>query len=61
MDPSGQLVYESGFIPNTALTWNLLNSEGHRVANGVYLYVMTIRGFDEGVIRSSVKKLVVLR
>ena len=58
---AGQHVYESGFTSGKALGWNLLNDQGQRVANGVYLYVVTARGFNERVILSQVKKLVVLR
>jgi len=58
---AGQRVYESGFVPSSTLGWNLLNQRGERVANGVYLYVVTAKGFDGVVIRSKAKKLVVLR
>jgi CSLREA domain-containing protein len=44
-----------------ALQWNLRDSRGRPVANGVYLYVITVRGPDGQVIRSGVKKLIVLR
>ena len=58
---SGKLVYDSGFVEGNALSWNLLSDRGKRVANGVYLYVVMVRGFSGEVIRSEVKKLVVLR
>ncbi len=36
-------------------------SDGRRLANGVYLYVVTIRRQDGAILRSQVKKLVILR
>jgi len=43
------------------LTWNLRMPDGKRVANGVYLYAMTVHSYDGEVIRSEVKKLFILR
>lgn len=37
------------------------NDEGHPLANGVYLYVVTIKGWDGTELRSEVRKLVILR
>jgi hypothetical protein len=37
------------------------NASGKRLANGVYLYVVTVKGFDGSIQRSEVRKLVVLR
>jgi hypothetical protein len=31
------------------------------MANGVYLYVVTVKGWDGSIIRSEVRKLVILR
>lgn len=45
----------------TKLYWNYLDMDGSPVANGVYLYMVTVRGADGRVERSRVKKLVVLR
>lgn len=58
---AGKRVFHSGFVSGDVLAWNLLSNQGKRVANGVYLYVVTIRGFNGEVVRSQVKKLVVLR
>jgi surface antigen len=55
------LVYDSGFIPGNSLEWKLVTSNGQLIANGVYLYVITVRGYDGRVIKSEVRKLVVLR
>jgi hypothetical protein len=38
-----------------------LNGPGGAWANGVYLYVVTVKGFDGSILRSEVRKLVVLR
>ena len=43
------------------LTFRALASNGQRLANGVYLYVVTIKGQDGSVIRSEVRKLVIMR
>lgn len=45
----------------TRLTWNWRAQRGETVANGVYLYTVTVRGADGQVLRSEVKKLVILR
>jgi len=31
------------------------------LANGVYLYIVTVRGYDGSILRSKVQKLVILR
>jgi hypothetical protein len=38
-----------------------LDDKGRPLANGVYLYVVTVRGFNGEAIRSGVRKLVILR
>lgn len=58
---SGERVFDSDFVSARALNWNGLSSDGVRVANGVYLYLVTVRGADGSVLRGEVKKLVVLR
>jgi len=45
----------------TQLTWNLLTADGRPVANGVYLYVVTIQDANGQILRSEVRKLIVLR
>ena len=45
----------------TTLRWNYLTSEGQLLANGVYLYTVTVRGTNGEVLRSEVHKLVVMR
>jgi PKD repeat protein len=58
---AGQEVFDSGFVGGRELSWDLTNAQGKPLANGVYLYVITARGFDGQVIRSGVRKLVILR
>lgn len=57
---SGMRIYDSGAVPGNALRWGLLDSQGQRVANGVYLYVATVQGHDGQTVRE-VSKFVVLR
>jgi len=48
-DLNGQTIYESGFVATNALRWDGLSQGGARVANGVYLYVVTIKGYNEEI------------
>lgn len=57
----GQPVYDSGLQRGTHLSWNALDTSGHPLANGVYFYVVTVRGYDGKVIRSEVRKVGVMR
>lgn len=57
---SGKQVYASGLVEGHTLSWNLLSDQGKRLANGVYLYVVMVKGYDGKVVRE-VKKLVILR
>jgi hypothetical protein len=59
-DLSGREIFNSGWVRN-GFEWHLLNSRSEVVANGVYLYVITIRGPDGTTLRSAVKKLAILR
>jgi PKD repeat protein len=58
-DLSGRMVFMSGWVEN-GFVWHLQNNDGKRLANGVYLYIVTVRGFYGEVI-SKVGKLVILR
>ncbi len=44
-----------------ALTIPLVTDTGRELANGVYLYVVTVRGFDGHVMRTEIQKIVILR
>jgi hypothetical protein len=60
LDLAGTKVFDSDRNLGNNLSWNLLNAQSHRVARGVYLYVVTVRGFDEAsAIRSHIQKLVI--
>ena len=59
-DLSGQRVYRSAWGTERELRWNLLRDDGHPVANGIYLYVVTARDRDGRLLRSEVQKLLIL-
>jgi len=56
----GRRVFHSEVL-GSRLRWNLLTDDGRRVANGVYFYVVTVRGQDGRELISGVKKLVLIR
>lgn len=56
----GWEVFDSGFARGTTVEWHLMSAQAPP-ANGVYLYMVTIRGRDGSLIRSEVRKLVILR
>lgn len=58
---SGQLIHDSGMETGNALSWNLLNQHGQRVANGVYFYVVTVQDVQGKRLQSTINKLAVLR
>ena len=57
---AGKRVFDSGFIAGNALAWHILANNGKAVANGVYLYVISVRGTNGEIVKSDVRKLVVL-
>jgi hypothetical protein len=59
-DVSGQRVYADSSYSG-ALRYHGLDQQGRRLANGVYLYVVTTRQTDGAITRSEVKKLVIVR
>ena len=64
-DLAGKSVFDSGFVPGSACMWRLTADVGEgpspRAANGVYLYIVTVKGFDGKLIRSEARKVVILR
>lgn len=59
---NGEKLFDSGPVAGQTLRWDLrLASSRDRLANGVYLYVVTVRSPDGRVIRGGVRKLVILR
>lgn len=59
-DLRGRKVFTSGWVHN-GFAWNLLDDKSEPVANGVYFYFVTARGFNGETVRSGLKKFVVLR
>lgn len=62
LDLAGRGVFQSARMAGNTLRWNLRrNNDGAFVANGVYLYRVTIVGRDGEVIRSEIRKMLVMR
>jgi hypothetical protein len=59
-DLSGKLIFDQE-TTGTTLTFRGLGTDGRPLANGAYLYVVTVRGPDAQQLRSEVKKLVLTR
>jgi uncharacterized repeat protein (TIGR01451 family) len=57
---TGKRVHTSGWVAN-GHEWKLEDSAGRKLANGVYLYVMSGRGYDEKSVKIHVKKLIIGR
>lgn len=60
-DLSGHRVFDSGKVAGNRLTWDLRDDPGRLLANGIYLYRVTVRTLDGRILRSEVKKLAILR
>ena len=60
-DLSGRLIFDSGWSPGPAFQWNLQTTDGHVVANGVYVYWIEVQGATGEIRRSKIDKLVILR
>jgi len=60
LDLSGMNVFTGESFSNH-LTFDAKADVGHALANGVYLCMVTVRSWDRTIIRSEIKKLVVLR
>jgi VCBS repeat-containing protein len=59
-DQAGQLVFDSGWQPND-YDWHLQSDQGETLANGVYLYVVTVLGPNGETFVTETKKLAVYR
>jgi hypothetical protein len=57
---AGQKVFDSGPVLSNALDWKLFNTQGQPVANGVYLYTVTIKD-PFGNVTKKLGKLAILR
>lgn len=61
-DLAGRQVFASGWVAvGNSFRWNLQSYRGAVVPNGVYLYIVNIRGVDGRFVRSEVRKLAILR
>jgi len=60
-DLSGRKVFDSGEVQGNTFIWNLQNNAGRWLANGVYLYVVRVRGFNGKIYTSEVRKLAIWR
>jgi len=57
---AGAKVFEQEASGDT-LEFRAMDNKGNLLANGVYLYIVTVRGLDGEAIRSEVRKLVIIR
>jgi len=57
---SGKLVYDSGFRRGMTVQWNLQTQSGSVAANGVYLFVLTVRD-REGRLFRRIGRVAVVR
>jgi hypothetical protein len=57
---AGKQVFSAESAGNS-LSWNGLSSDGRRLANGVYLYVLTVKGTYGDIVQTKVQKLAILR
>lgn len=55
-DLAGRAVFDSGLVEGNALTW-----QTRGLANGVYLYVIAVKGRDGATISTEVRKLAIVR
>lgn len=60
-DLAGREIFSSGWERGGMIEWHLRDRRGWRVANGVYLYMVAVRGLDGESARGRVEKLVVLK
>ncbi|MEM7827077.1 MAG: hypothetical protein QXQ40_02535, partial [Candidatus Aenigmatarchaeota archaeon] len=57
---AGAKVFEQEAFGNT-LEFHAIDDRGQPLANGVYLCIIVVRGFNNEIIKSQIKKIVVLR
>jgi hypothetical protein len=57
---AGKAVFSAESAGNS-LSWNGLSTDGRRLANGVYLYVLTVKGTYGDIVQTKVQKLAILR
>lgn len=57
----GTLIFNSGPVSGDTVRWKTKDSEGHSLANGVYLYVLTTMDQQGSILKSEVRKLIIKR
>jgi hypothetical protein len=60
-DLRGSKVFDSGEAMGNSILWRTEDAWHRRLAQGIYLYVVSVRGIDGKVIRSEVRILALLR
>ena len=60
-DLSGQQVFSSSWVSGNEVEWNLRNKHGEIVANGVYLYILYVKGTEGQEKSSGVNVVAILR
>ena len=58
---AGLRVFDTGEVLGDTLEWYFDNDMGEPLANGIYLYVVTVKGYEGASVKSKVRKLVILR
>ncbi len=58
---TGREIFQSDWRSGHQLEWRGHRRDGHQVANGVYLYLISVRSADGAIVRSRIQKLVILR
>jgi uncharacterized repeat protein (TIGR01451 family) len=53
-------IYASGWTANKH-QWMLTDTRNKRVANGIYLVFVSVRGYDEKTLRTQIEKIIVLK
>lgn len=61
MNTVGEVIYDPEYEADNQLTWNLKNSSGNKISNGIYLYKIQATGANGTTQASKVKPLLVLQ
>jgi hypothetical protein len=59
-DLAGRVVFDSGWQPND-YDWHVQSNTGETLANGIYLYIVTVRGPNGETVVTETRKLAVYR
>lgn len=58
---SGKEIFDSEWQPGQEYQWGMYSDDGEIISNGIYLYYVQVRGENDEVQRSDMKKYLVLR